>query len=315
MLGTIPQPRPNPRLAWWLSILLPGAGQAYMGQLLLAPLFCAAWIVSIFGMLDVLTTFRNSPYQIPFALCALALGGGSWILSPLLARRRAECMTAHAPLYRWIARKLLLHILFMEEWPDLLLALGFAIVAVGHFSNISWLRWIAGQVMWWWPYELLGTFFLILYMAFLEGMSGRPVRPHHRLAILVCLFASLTGALHLLFHFPVRVLAVSGLILLPGYAPVLALGGERQRTRFLYRGGRAFCTLVLSFFPLGFLASMLEGPGVKTAGRAVFEGSIMVLWGTVYFFAKALFEAYNQAAAIELGEDRDPRWGSGGEER
>jgi hypothetical protein len=103
MSGTVTKPvpgRPSPRLAWWLSVLLPGAGQAYVGQLWLAPLFTAAWIVSIFGMLDVLTTFRHSPYQVPFGLCAFLLGGGAWVISPWLARRRAGRMTGHGTLYR-----------------------------------------------------------------------------------------------------------------------------------------------------------------------------------------------------------------------
>lgn len=213
------------------------------------------------------------------------------------------------------AAKPFFRILMREEWPDLLLALGFAIVAVGHFNRVPWLQWVAGQVMWWWPFELLGTFFLMLYLAFWEGLSGKLVRPHHRLTLLVVLFAGLTGALHLTFHFPLKALAVSGLILLPGYAPVLALGGEGERTRFLYRGGRAFCMLILSFFPLGFLASVLEGPGVGAAGRTIFDGSIMVLWGAFYFLAKALFEAINRAAAGAIGEGRDPRWGGGGEDR
>lgn len=316
MNGTAPKhssTRPDPRLAWWLSVLLPGAGQVYLGQLWLAPLFSAAWLISIFGMLDVLTTFRDSPYQIAFGSLAVLLGGSAWTLSPLSARRKAERMAAHAPLYRWLYRKPTLRILFIEEWPDLILALGFAVVAVGHFNRVAWLQWVAGQVMWWWPYELLGTFFLILYLAFLEGLSEQLARPLRRLILLVVLFAGLTTALHLAFHFPLKALAVSGLILLPGYAPVLTLGGVGERTRFLYRGGRAFCTLIISFFLLALLASLLEGPGVKMGGRAIFEGFVMVLWGAFYFVIKALLESLNRGAAIALGDARDPRWGGRGD--
>jgi len=161
---------------------------------------------------DVLTTFRGSPNQIPFGICAVLLGAGSWILSPMLARRRAGKMAAHAPLYRWIARKLLLRVFFMEEWRDLL----------------------------------------------------------------------------------------------------LALGGPIERNRFLYRGGRSFGALVLSFLPLAFLASLLEKPGIRAGGRAIFEGSVMVLWGAIYFGGRAFLEALNRVAAIRQGEGRDPRWGGDG---
>jgi hypothetical protein len=263
-------------------------------------------------MLDVLTTFRDNPYQIPFGLCALLLGAGAWILSPTLARRRAKQMAAHAPLYRWIHRKPLLRVLFMEEWSDLLLSLGFAVVAAGHFTGVPWLRWTAGQVMWWWPYELLGAFFLVLATAFLEGMPHRLAAPRSRLVLLASLFAGLTLALHGFLHLPFRAIALSGLLILPTYLPVLGWGGEAERTRFLYRGGRAFCTLLLSFFPFGFLASLLERPGVRMGGRVVFEGSIMVLWGAFYFLCRALFEAFNRAAAMDLGVGRDPRWGGKG---
>jgi hypothetical protein len=315
MKGMSPKPhsyRPNPRLAFWLSILLPGAGQAYLGQLWLALILAAAWFFGTVGMLDVLTTFRGHPYRPLFGACALLLGGGAWGLGPVLARRRAERMTAHSALYRWIAQKPFLRALFMEEWPDLLLALGFAIVAVGHFNGVPWLGWIAGQVMWWWPYELLGTFFLMLYLAFWEGLAPKLVRPEHRLVLLVSLFAALAMALHLLFRLPLKALALSGLILLPSYAPVLTLGREAGRIRFLYRGGRAWASLLISLFPFALLISLLEKPGVQRSGRPIFEASAMVLWGGFYFLTKALLESLNRGAAIALGEERDPRWGGPG---
>ncbi len=272
-------------------------------------LFAFAWVLSILGMLDVLTTFRGSPRQIPYGMCAVLIGGGSWILSPFLARRRAESMTSHAPLYRWIARHLMLRILFMEEWRDLLLAAAFAAVAAGHFAKISLAQRIATQVMWWWPYEILGAVYLMLYLAFLEGMSEKLPRRANRLLLLVILFAGLAGGLHVTFRLPLEALAVSGLILLPGYAPILVMGEPPKRIRFLYRGGRALGALVLSFFVLAFLASLLEGPGVRARGRTAFEGSVMVLWGAVYFAARAFLESFNRAAAIRQGVGRDPRWG------
>jgi hypothetical protein len=202
----------------------------------------------------------------------------------------------------------------MEEWPDLVFFAAFSIVTIGHFSGVPWFRWIANQVMWWWPYELLGTFFLVLCSAFLDGMPDRLATPRRRTLLLVSLFAVLTFALHLFFRLPLRALALSGLLLLPSHLPVLGWGGRGERTRHLYRGGRAFCMLVLSFFPLGFLVSMLEGPGVRTAGRAIFEGSTMVLWGAFYFLFRALFEAFNRAAAVSLGDGRDPQWGGKGDD-
>jgi hypothetical protein len=202
--------------------------------------------------------------------------------------------------------------LLRKEWPGLLLSLGFAVAALGHFCTVPPLSWIAGQVMWWWPYELLGTVFLMLYLAVQEGSSEKIVRPRHRLVLLVALFTCLTGALHLMFHLPLQALVVSGLALLPGYVPVLAFGREGERERFLYRGGRAFGSLIVSFFCLALLAALLEGPGVRAGGRAVFEGSIMVLWGAVYFLIKAVLEAANRRAAVALGEGRDPRWGGDG---
>jgi len=271
--------RPDPRLAWWLSALLPGAGQAYLGQLLLAPLFCAAWIVSIFGMLDVLTTFHHSPYQLLFGACAILLGGGAWVLSPRLARRRAEQMTAHGAIFLWIRRKPFLHALFVREWSSLLLALAFTLLTIGYFTGARPAQVIGAQVMWWWPYEILGIVFLIIYQVFQEGLSDKLAHPLRRFILLVAVFAALAVALHLVFRFPLGTMALSGLIILPGYAPVLTFGGEVDRVRFLFRAGRSACTLVLSFFPLAFLASILEGPGVRAAGRGLFEGSVMIFWG------------------------------------
>ena len=301
--------RPDPRLAWWLSVLLPGAGQAYVGQLVWAPVFAAAWGVSLFGMLDVLTTFRGSPYQVLFGLCAVLFGGGSWVLSPCLARRRAERMTAHAALFLGIGLRPFLRCLFVREWPSLLLALAFALLTFGHLTQARQARGIAEQVMWWWPYEILGSAFLVVYQVFLEGLSDRLARPLPRLVLLVTLFAALAVTLHLVFRFPLGVLAVSGLIILPGFIPVLTFGSGKDRIRFFYRAGRSACTLVLSFFAVGFLASLAEGHGVHAVGRSLFEGSIMISWGAVYFALRAFLEALNTHAAALEGESDDPRWG------
>jgi hypothetical protein len=163
--------------------------------------------------------------------------------------------------------------------------------------------------MWWWPYEILGGLFLILYHAFQEIFSDKLPRPIHRLLLLLTLFVALAASLHLVFKFPLGALAVSGIIILPGFIPILTFGNEVARTRFLYRAGRSFCILALSFFPVGFLASLAEHPGVRTAGRTIFEGSVMIFWGAAYFALRAFFEALNYHAAVSLGEGQDPRWG------
>ena len=162
------------------------------------------------------------------------------------------------------------------------------------------------------PFELLGTFFLMLYLAFWEGLAPRLVRPEHRLLLLVSLFTALAGALHMMFPIPLKALALSGLVLLPAYAPILALGREAVRIRFLYRGARALFSLFISLFPFALLISLLEKPGVRLSGRPIFEASAMVLWGAFYFFTKALLESLNRGAAIALGDGRDPRWGGPG---
>jgi hypothetical protein len=163
--------------------------------------------------------------------------------------------------------------------------------------------------MWWWPYEILGCLYLMLYLAFLEGMSESLARPRQRLVLLVILFALLAAVLRLVYGLPFGSLGLSGLVLLPGYVPVLVTGGEPERVRFLYRGGRSFCALVLSFFAVAFIASLVERPGVRAAGRMVFEGFVMVLWGALYFAARTFLESRLRRAAVRQGTGRDPRWG------
>ena len=299
---------PSPRLAGKLSLFLPGAGQFYLGQFFLGPVFTASWLLAIFGMVDALTTFKNTPEQKPFLLFAFLLGASSWILSPILARKRALKMTAHHPLYRWIRSKPVLRILFAREWINLVIAAAFAAISFGHFSKVPYFAMVARQVMWWWPYELLGTVFLMLYLAFLEGFTELLATPLRRFLLLVFLFIDLALGLHAIFRLPLGTLLSSGMVILPGYVPVLSFGGEWDRTRFLYRGGRAFTVLILSFFPTAFLASILERHAVRTTGMEIFERAVRLLWGASYFFFKALLDAFNQASAIRQGEGDDPRW-------
>ncbi len=212
------------------------------------------------------------------------------------ADRRAQRLPWNASIHRWLARHPLLHILFREEWSDLLVSVGFAVLAAGHLTQVQLVTAISPHLLWWWPYEILGTFYLVLYLAFLEAWWGSPSTANQRMELMVILFAALAVSLHLISDIPLESMIASGLILLPGYVPILSFAGANSRKRFLMHAGRAFCALVTSFFVLGFVGSLLERPGVRFAGRAHFQGAIILLWGAVYYFCRGFMQALNEYA-------------------
>jgi hypothetical protein len=240
----------------------------------------------------------------PFSRCALLSRGPERGLGPNPAGRGARRMTAHARWWRrWFAGRPFSRSVVRTSWRDLLLALAYAAVAACTYLGVARIGRASAFMAWWWPYELLGTLYLLLYLAFLEGTLGTAATFRQRLVLMAALYGGLAGALHLVFRLPLGPLLAAALLLVPGYLPVLSWGGEGMRTRFLYRGGRSFCILVLSFFFLVSVASMLEGAGVRHAGRGPFEGAVMILWGAVFYLLRGTVEAVDAHARTRLGSD------------
>ncbi len=196
-----------------------------------------------------------------------------------------------------------------REWRDLLMALAFGLLALGYAVGMHPARVLGELVRWWWPYEILGSFFLMVYLAFWEGLSGVLDGPRKRLILLAVLFLVLAGALHGMGRVPLGPLAFSGLLLLPGYIPVLGFSSDPERLRFLYRGGLSFCALGFTLLPTLILIGLQERPGLLASERDVIEGGMMIAWGMLYFVLRAVFATIKFRAEARQGKGADPRWG------
>ena len=195
----------------------------------------------------------------------------------------------------------------IREWPDLLTAAGFALIALGYLSGVRAARLIGEQLRWWWPFEILGSFFLMTYLAFWESLAGVLASPRKRFDLLAVLFGALTLFLWGALHIPLTALAVSALVLLPGYIPTLVFSDDANRYRFLRRGGLSFCTFGFSLLPMLILIGLLEPRGVQALGRTVYEGTMFLFWGTFFFILKAAFLSINYRGPSRFGVTQDPR--------
>lgn len=182
-----------------------------------------------------------------------------------------------------------------SQWPALATGAVFLAAAIGLLLGLGPAESFSGYLFYWWSYELLGCFYLIVYLAFVEEMFQRRWSVLGRLLVMSALFVLLAVVLHLLFpRLPQGALLTSGILILPGYIRPLVVAGDRSRRDFLYSGGRALCMLLLSFFPMMFIASLAEKAGVRMLGREAFDTTVSLAWGSVYQVSKALMEAAGQ---------------------
>jgi hypothetical protein len=264
-----PPDSPDPRVAAWLSALLPGLGQLWVGSLLLAPLFAAAWLVALFGMLDLASSnVLRSRAEWPLLVAAdVALGAGAWFMAVRHAHARALAIARGEAPARETAWSRFTRSLLAGRWTDLALALGY-----------------------WWGYELAGSLFLTFFLSLVEASEHRRANPLGRLLAFAATYLAGTLALHLALHAPVPQLLSCGLLLLLDYAPALLFSGEDGEREFLGRGARSFALLVTGFFAVALAASTLERLGVAAGRRELFDVSVMVAWGAFHFLVKALVE-------------------------
>jgi hypothetical protein len=278
--------RPSPVLAAGLSAVLPGLGQLYLGKFLTGILFGAAWLVSFFGMLDVIYHLERDPHRLLYALGALALGGSSWIASVLLARYAAGVMTRHAGIYRWAGERCRRHEGKMP-WPALALSLFFAVTAFGEMRRSPLAGRVADYVKYSMGYETVGIFFLLMFSAFLAVLSQWKDSLRSRVTSLAVVYAGFTLFVNLTFHVSLRYLLVSALILLPGYVSALLHPDAVRKETLMRQGAIGLIALVGSIFITGFVGSILELAVSPVERHHFINLFTMILWGAVYFGLKA----------------------------
>jgi hypothetical protein len=285
--------RPNPKLAKWLSIFLPGAGQIYLGSILLGILFMGGWIVACLGMMDLQSSVLKARSYWGFLVLAdIAVGVGSWILALWHASAKAEKMAKPGTISPWLWQRHFIRLWVFGEWMDILLAIAYLIVAVGMARHHPFLTRIGDLIGFWWVYEMAGIAFLVLYMGATEGFNLGHLSPLKKIASIVTVFAAFTIGLWLMFHIPMKSLLVCAAILLPNYILSIAFADPPSERKFLYRGGRGLATFFMCGIVAIFFASVFEQAGMAAGRRKIFDFFFMIIWGALHFLLRGLMEAF-----------------------
>jgi|GEM_PF-6052162 len=280
--------RPSPRLAGWLSAMAPGLGQLYLGRIPEAVLYLGAWLVSVIGMLDVLPTFRGHLNQVPYGLAALAIGLLAYLLGIGLAVRAARRMDRPGAVWRRLAGSGLIGPL-RRHLCDLLLCVGFMLLAVGHLKGLALASGLAEQFSLWMVFELGGATLFLFQVALVEVWEHLEIAPHRRVGYLLGFYLVLFAGAALFTRFTLSQLASSALLILPGHAFRLlrsdGSGRERFKLEFAAVVGALFSSLCIVGLTAGFIGVLFP----SGTPRHVINAYTHIVLGAVYFLLKLAF--------------------------
>jgi hypothetical protein len=233
---------PNPRTAFWLSLVVPGLGLFYAGAPVRAALVVALVLLGLGGIADSLSFMDRRPeYAYYGALAAavlvIAWWGGAWHARSVAGRFRAW-----PALYRLLGRRELwqaLHLARVEIGMVVIFALLLALYA--RYPKPP--SWVPDVPRYWFLYEAFGA----LYLA---------VATQARVAGFFAITITATLALALLTSIPRDALAFAYLLALP--ACWESLRSEDARRVHGYRFATCLVSAILAAFVYGIVLWIAE---------------------------------------------------------
>lgn len=271
--------RPNPRLAFWLSLAVPGLGLLYAG----APLRgVAVFLIAIVGLGGIAQSLDNMDTRPEYAyygaiatlLLTVAWWGGSWHARNFAAQREGW-----PPLYGFFGSTKVRGALRAAR-VEIAMALAFAFFTAAHLTRTSPPAWLPEVPRYWFLYEAAGA----LYVA---------LSAHTRALAFFVATLAVTAALALLTRIPAGALAIAYLLALPSCWVTLT---ERSEEAARLHGMRfAACLLcgVLALFGYGLVVTAWEiasgTPQYKM--RLVMDPQVAFAgFGLIYYLLRTGFE-------------------------
>ena len=222
---------PNPRTAFWLSVLVPGLGLLYAGAPWRAAVVLVLALVSAGGIADSAKFMDTRPefYYYGFLATAVLVSvwwGGAWHAQTLATRFRAW-----PALYRLLARRELWRAL-RPAGVEIGMAVFFAILVALYTLYPKHPHWVPDVPRYWFLYELVGAAYVLV------AIKARP-------AVFFALTTGATFALAFATSIPKDTLAFAYLLSLPS-----CLESLRSEAARLVNGYRFAACLVSAFLAL-----------------------------------------------------------------
>lgn len=237
---------PNPRTAFWLSLLVPGLGLIYAGAPLRAVVVLALALLGLGGLADSLDFMDHRPEYLYYGVLATVVLVAAWWGGAWHARAVAERFQAWPKLYLMLGERELWDSL-RPAGVELAMVVVFAVLLGLYATYPEPPPWVPDVPRYWFLYEAFGA----LYLA---------VATQARVTVFLGITLAATLALALTTRIPPETLAFAWLLALPSCWA--ALHAEHSRRVHGYRFVSSLVSALVALFLYGivlFIAEVLTG--------------------------------------------------------
>jgi hypothetical protein len=152
-------PTPNPRVAFWLSLLVPGLGLFYAGAPLRAALVVVLVLLSLGGIADSASFMDRRPEYAYYGALATVVFVAAWWGGAWHARAVAERFRAWPASYRLLGREELWRAL-RPAAAEIGMVVVFATLLALYAQYPKPPRWVPDVPRYWFLYEAFGALYL-----------------------------------------------------------------------------------------------------------------------------------------------------------
>jgi hypothetical protein len=274
--------RPRPRLALWLSILLPGLGLVYAGAPLRGFALFVAALLGLAGIGYGVDHGAQRPEYVAYGVIGALLLASAWWGGARHAGNFAARQSAWPPLYRFFARPSVRRALWAARVEAAMALLFGALVAFdATLSRIPY--WVPEPPRYWFLYEVLGA----LYLAVFHSVAKFRVAGFFVTAALAAVLATLALGV------PQEVVAFAFLFALPSsWFSLRHRGDASARIHWM----RVFVCILIAYVALFAFAILVEVWEIVSGEpqyrmRLIREEELSIgVFGLIYYLLRAAFE-------------------------
>jgi hypothetical protein len=310
--------RPSPRLAFWLSMLVPGLGLVYAGAPLRGLVLAVLAFLGFAGIMNGLQSGAHRPEYVYYGIIGAALLAAAWWGGARHAKNFAARRDAWPPLYRFFLRPQVRQPLRAAR-VELAMALLFA-AFVAIYLTIPTPRWLPEPPRYWFLYEVFGAFYIAAFHSVLHTLHLAGGRSAAKMRSAGFFFITLLATLliALFSKLPRDSLVLAYLLALPSCWYSLAHRGEEVARMHWAR----FIFCVLAAFLAAFAFAIVLEVWELVSGERQYQMRLirdadfsMAVFALLYYLVRAAFEAllYWNQTLVELpnaGPRPDPGGGA-----
>ena len=289
--------KPSPRIAAWLSAIIPGSGQIYAGRLLAGVGMLVMALLSLGGMVDYLDFNPSRRGRLlSWGIPALVIYLVNWMISIVHAYQAARSHIRYSRLYQSVIYYVL-HSRRAGMLMDTLLWPLFLYSALGVAFDWWGAASFADNFRYWFIFELTGTLLFGFSVAATDDF--RKTFNLGRRGELICYvvlyaIAVLVGRWWLRLH--LRQLVLAMLIVLPGQIFEALQASPNRRWELSQRAAFSMVAFMVAIPVVGVTMHYIEDPPYRLLSKQVAPQFFSMLLASLYFFLRTIGESWYRRA-------------------